>query len=250
MNAATRWSKDTPLHFATQLSVATIVSTLVKEGARVNARNDDGNTPLHHAAPWSKAPAVVATLLKAGAQVNAREEYCGETPLHEVAAHSESPAAVAELLKAGADVNAWSRKLVMIRYKALGFKDHDYYWIATPLHLAAKNNKNPEVITFLVKAGADVNAKDQFGITLLHLAVKWSESPDVVTALIKAGADVNAKNIYGDTPQEMSRPNENPEVVAAFMKAAYVIENIDTMKKDNVIFTTDKVPGIAVFGRS
>ena len=53
---------------------------------------------------------------------------------------------------------------------------------ATPLHLAAEFNENPEVVTLLIKAGADVNAKDGNGFTPLYYAASFNENPEVVTA--------------------------------------------------------------------
>jgi len=55
----------------------------------------------------------------------------------------------------------------------------------TPLMYAAKFNTNPEVITVLLKAGADVNAVD----ALHSNALIWAagiQNPDVITALLKA----------------------------------------------------------------
>ena len=51
-----------------------MVTALVKAGADVNARNEDGVTPLHFAAASGTTPAVVAALVKAGADVNVRKE--------------------------------------------------------------------------------------------------------------------------------------------------------------------------------
>ena len=67
---------------------------------------------------------------------------------------------------------------------------------ATPLHAAAWNNENPEVLTLLIKAGADVNAKNEYGSTPLHSRRRQRE-PRGLTLLIKAGADVNAKDNDG-----------------------------------------------------
>jgi ankyrin repeat protein len=51
----------------------------------------------------------------------------------------------------------------------------------------------------LVKAGANVNAKDAEGCTPLHRAASGNDL-SLVTALVKAGADVNAKDNRGDAP--------------------------------------------------
>lgn len=54
---------------------------LLAAGARVNARDKDGWTPLHMAVQSSKAPAVVEALLAAGADP-AAEDKEGKTPWH------------------------------------------------------------------------------------------------------------------------------------------------------------------------
>ncbi|MDR2947525.1 MAG: ankyrin repeat domain-containing protein [Candidatus Adiutrix sp.] len=51
----------------------------------------------------------------------------------------------------------------------------------------------------LLKAGADVNAKDSLGATVLHQAV-ISGHLDFIRTLLVAGADVNAIDNYGNTP--------------------------------------------------
>ena len=86
---------------------------------------------------------------------------------------------------------------------------------ATPLHIAASGNENPDVIATLIKAGADVNAKTGYGETPLHCAASNNENPDVIATLIKAGADVNAKNEYGATPLDVSRSFNKPKNATA-----------------------------------
>ena len=83
---------------------------LLEAGADLEARAEDGQTPLHYAsrAAFSEtAAAVVAALLEAGADLEARDAF-GCTPLH-YAARAELPGTatvVAALLDAGADPNA------------------------------------------------------------------------------------------------------------------------------------------------
>ena len=64
---------------------------------------------------------------------------------------------------------------------------------------AAWSNENPEVITVLLKAGAEVNASADYGETPLMRAAEKNTNPEVITVLLKAGADVNAKNNGGKT---------------------------------------------------
>jgi hypothetical protein len=52
---------------------------------------------------------------------------------------------------------------------------------------AAVINRNPEVIAALVKAGSDVNAKDNGGKSVLKYG-RENENPAILPELIKAGA--------------------------------------------------------------
>ncbi len=106
--------------------------------------------------------------------------------------NSASVRDVTRCLKAGANPNA----------KAPEWK---YYMREgeTPLHVAAMTTTDPAVITALVKAGADVNAKTSLDEILrgkivlgretpLHYAALFNRNPAIITTLVKAGAEVNA----------------------------------------------------------
>ena len=56
-----------------------VIQTLVDAGADINARNNDGETPLHNAAT-TNTPEVIQALLDTGADINARNND-GDTPL-------------------------------------------------------------------------------------------------------------------------------------------------------------------------
>jgi ankyrin repeat protein len=59
----------------------------------------------------------------------------------------------------------------------------------------------------LLKAGADVNARNVIGWTPLMYASKYS-NPELISILLKAGADVNAKNADGVTALDYAKDNE------------------------------------------
>ena len=73
----------------------------IADGADVNAKDQNGKTPLHYAA-WKGHKEIAELLVESGADVNAKRGRSGRTPLH-WANNKE----IAELLiDAGADVNA------------------------------------------------------------------------------------------------------------------------------------------------
>jgi ankyrin repeat protein len=97
----------------------------------------------------------------------------------------------------------------------------------TPLHVAAKYNTNPKIITALIKIGAEVNAKATEkgvgGITPLLYAIGNNPNVEITATLIKAGADVNAKLTSGDeigmTPLHVAVCHPNVEIITILIKA-------------------------------
>ncbi len=154
----------TPLFFARSPEM---VKLLIAKGANVNAKNNKGLTPLHIAR--SKAKAQI--LLAAGAKINIEEENFrdskGTTLLHN-AAKIGFKELVEQLINNGANIVIRDSKE------------------RTPLHYAATK----EVADLLM---LDINARDKSGNTPLHLAVH-DNRPEIVSFLIANGAQVNLKN--------------------------------------------------------
>ena len=168
---------NTRLHHAVADEDSTLVAWLLDAGADANAANNRSETPLHSSA-LARDRAIVALLLEAGADPNALSH--GGTPLHTAAESHAGSDEVATLLEAGADVGA---------------RDGTG---ATPLHRA----QGLEAINTLLAAGADVRATDDRGRTPLHpVPSSWFRYDDgsKVSALVGAGADVNARDLSGRT---------------------------------------------------
>ena len=70
----------------------------------------------------------------------------------------------------------------------------------TLLHNAARNSSNPTVLSVLLDAGFDPNAKDDYGSTPLHLAAVWNDNAIVSSVLVDAGAQPNVRNNSGWAP--------------------------------------------------
>ena len=76
----------------------------------------------------------------------------------------------------------------------------------------------PEQIKAMIDAGADVNAKDEHGMTPLMWAAQ-NQNSDVIAALLKAGADLNAKDGKGNTALDRARAYKNEKAATALIKA-------------------------------
>lgn len=74
---------------------------------------------------------------------------------------------------------------------------------------AAELNANPEVITLLLKAAADLKDQDNDGYTPLMKAASKNKNPVVIMTLLKAGADAKAKNNKGYTAFDYAKYNES-----------------------------------------
>lgn len=74
-----------------------------------------------------------------------------------------------------------------------------------------------------MKAGIDINARNETGNTALLAAVYCDFKPEttkkIVTTLINAGADVNAKNKHGRTPLIMASICQNSEIILVLLNA-------------------------------
>ena len=90
-------------------------------------------------------------------------------------------------------------------------------WKYCPLSLAAARG-HTEVVKILLKAGADVNANDNHGLTPSHCAAGEGH-PEAAKILLKAGAEVNAKDKNGWTSLHWAAFRGYTETAKVLLKA-------------------------------
>ena len=176
------------------------VEKILNGDVSINACNKDGNTPLHLALENNVTTEVLMKLLDAGADVNVSDGL-GRTPLHIAIYSNTTQEVIVKLLDAGADVNICDKYGNSPLHYALLDTDadidvRDEDGDSSLHHVLDKK----EVFALLIKAGANVNARDGAGTTILHYASQ-SHYEEIASMLIEAGADVNTRDWYaGGTP--------------------------------------------------
>jgi len=83
-----------------------------------------------------------------------------------------------------------------------------------PIHLLDMYFE-PEILDLLLANGADINAKNEDGVTILHIIT----DPDAVDVLIRKGAQIEARDKNGRTPliMQASEQQNGPDVVEALL---------------------------------
>ena len=78
-------AERTPLHKAAMcvMNNPDIINALIQAGADVNAKDEEGETPLHGAADENTNPDIIIALVQAGANINAQDRLLGSTPLRD-----------------------------------------------------------------------------------------------------------------------------------------------------------------------
>lgn len=181
----------------------------ITDGAIVDERDNEGLTPLHHAA-FMGHPESISILLSHGANINA-EDRAGWTPLH-VAAFNGNFACLCLLISSGANVRA---KIGEIVGEIEG---------CTPLHCAASGGSLPCLIELLnVGANPDRIARDEKGETPLHKAAKMGHLPCVKKLLDHDGfmykSCITFQNLEEKTPEMVAHEHGHQEI-ADYLKLA------------------------------
>ncbi len=169
-------NQTTPLRVAVTAGREDLVQILIKAGADINAREHDGSTPLKLAVD-GKYLSIVRLLLENKANPNG-----SPNPLS-IAVQNGSVEVVKLLLAHGADPNG-------------DFNRAPGGWWEPPLCLALRTGSQESALA-LLDAKADPNLTNRAGATPLHLALGQDA---VFERLIKEGANVGLRTDWGETP--------------------------------------------------
>jgi ankyrin repeat protein len=163
------------------------VKDLIVSGANVNATEAEGETPLMYASAEGQVQ-VIDILIDRGANIHAKS-INGQTALGRAALFGHS-SVVEKLLFRGAEI------------------DEQMNDRGTPLMYAA----NVTTAKILLKYKANVNAKDQNGITPL-IGAASNGKIEIVKVLIEAGANIDARDNNGKTALQWAKDHKQTDVV-------------------------------------
>lgn len=201
-----------------------VIEMLAKAGANVNAKNKEGETALHIAITLTHPPELVYAFVKAGCDVNIRDNI-GLTALDilengDVFTY-ENSVEKSQVREALRGINPSSDNAVTFLSACMNGTVEEIknaldsgvnvnvinrlnFYDQTGLMLAVANGR-VENVKFLIKAGADINARDDDNRTILMRVFSSSSFYNytcllqIIEALVKAGCDVNATDYAGKT---------------------------------------------------
>ncbi|MCB2295152.1 ankyrin repeat domain-containing protein [Clostridium algoriphilum] len=144
---------------------------------------------------------IIELLIDNNANINSHHSKFLETPLHKLCARiTPHIDVITMMLKKGAEVNAFN----------ISGKTPVFY---------CSFNYSVELLSLLVKYGADINIKDKYKNTLLHddyINCFDEHFEEFLKALISLGFDINTRNSLGYTPLELCENKKIEDILIKY----------------------------------
>jgi ankyrin repeat protein len=212
---------DTPLHIAVAMERSDLATLLLSQGVSIHARNSLGITPFRIA--LSTSPRMVATLLTKDRIYPADDD--GHSPLHIAVLSDVSVDMLRIILDQGVRISAvdsggrTALRMAMDQNnweaaKLLSDSGSDPFAVAgdgrTPAEIAIAKGLEPVRALF---SGRAITSRDSVGNTVLHYAAQ-NGSPELITLLIELGANKSIRNLSAESPSDVARRWNRPEIAA------------------------------------
>lgn len=190
--------------------IACLKELLANSEVNVNVSDNDGITPLMVAALFG-APVYLRWLLDAGADLYVNDHY-GWTALH-FAASSNCAKSINVLLAVVPQINISKKDI--------------HGW--TAFHIAA-NNCTETLKVLLDTPGTQINERDDKGLTPVHLAAKFNREASLKMLLDTPGIRVNKKNKKGWTALHLAAKHDSAESIEKLLNTPGIRVNKKTTR--------------------
>ena len=160
--------------------IRNVINELVEEDENYDFDVAEKFTVLHLACSIS-APIFLTILISHGADPN-QADSDGKYPVHKACSSGKA---------------ALEKVQLFVELSSQNIDRRDELSKQTPLHRAAVKG-NVDVVEYLLKCGADINARDKRGETALHKAA-FTNRADVLATLLARGVPINEQDDEGHT---------------------------------------------------
>jgi ankyrin repeat protein len=215
-----RWRKIRDLLIKNGASYDVFAATAMADIAQINrllaadknvvqARDRDGQTPLHWAVSQNQLP-LTSFWIQTGASLG-QTNFSGQTPMHLAAAKgfvdqikillaANAPTGIRDtngLTPLDAAIHAQQSDCIHLLMAKAPTAEHPERGLATTLHKAAADG-NVSALAALLETETNLEARNELGLTPLHVAGEAGQL-GAAALLIDHGADVNARDPDGNT---------------------------------------------------